>query len=85
MKRCAPPASSPDTEELIALKVHDVTPEYRQALEAAGYKRTQELIQAKVMDITPEFIEQARSHGFKNLNIQKLIQLKNADVSSEHR
>ena len=28
------------------------------------------------MDITPEFIEQARKHGFKNLDIQKLIQLK---------
>ena len=32
------------------------------------------------MDITPEFVKQARAHGFKNLSIDKLIQLKNADV-----
>jgi hypothetical protein len=32
------------------------------------------------MGITPEFIQQASSHGFKNLDFNKLIQLKNADV-----
>jgi hypothetical protein len=32
------------------------------------------------MDITPEFIAKAQKHGFKNLSIDKLIQLKNADV-----
>jgi len=68
-------------DDLIAMKVHDVTPEYRQELERAGFKLgTSELIQAKVMDITPEFIKQAQAHGFKNLSINKLIQLKNADV-----
>ncbi len=71
----------PDTDELIALKVHDITPDYQKALQTAGYEMTvEELIQAKVMDITPEFIEQARKHGFKNLDIQKLIQLRHADV-----
>jgi len=39
-----------------------------------------ELINAKVMDITPEFIKQVRTHGFKDLNMDKIIQLKNADV-----
>ena len=67
--------------ELIAMRVHDVTPEYRQALESAGFKLdTSQLIQAKVMDITPEFVKQAQAHGFKNLSIDKLIQLKIADV-----
>jgi beta-lactamase regulating signal transducer with metallopeptidase domain len=72
---------NPDTDELIAMKVHDITLEYREELEEVGYKmEISELIEAKVMDITPEFVEEARKHGFKNLSIQKLIQLKNADV-----
>jgi beta-lactamase regulating signal transducer with metallopeptidase domain len=71
--------ASPD--QIIAMKVHGITPEYRQSLERAGFKLdTDDLIQAKVMDITPEFVKQAESHGFKNLSIEKLIQLKNADV-----
>ncbi len=72
---------NPSTHELIAMKVQDVTPEYRKALETAGFKlNVSELINAKVMDITPEFIKQVRAHGFKDLNMDKIIQLKNADV-----
>ena len=72
---------NPSVHEVVAMKVHDVTPAYRQALERAGFKLgTSELIQAKVMDITPEFVEKAQAHGFKNLSINKLIQLKNAEV-----
>ena len=72
---------NPSTHELISMKVQDITPEYRNALEAAGYKlNVSELINAKVMDITPEFINRVRSHGFKDMDIHKLIQLKNADV-----
>jgi beta-lactamase regulating signal transducer with metallopeptidase domain len=72
---------NPTTHELIAMKVQDVTPEYRKALETAGFKlNVSELINAKVMDITPEFIKQVRTHGFKDLNMDKIIQLKNADV-----
>lgn len=70
-----------NTEEIIALKVHDVTVEYRDELAAAGYKLdTQEIIEAKVMDITPEFINKVRAHGFKDLSMEQLIMLKNADV-----
>jgi beta-lactamase regulating signal transducer with metallopeptidase domain len=70
-----------DANQLIAMKVQDVTPEYRRQMEAAGLKLdANQLLQAKVMDITPEFIAQAAAHGFKNLDISKLIQLKNADV-----
>jgi len=67
--------------ELINMKVQDITPEYRATLERAGYKLdTSQLIQAKVMDITPEFVKQAEAHGFKNLSFDKLVQLKLADV-----
>jgi beta-lactamase regulating signal transducer with metallopeptidase domain len=72
---------TPDAQELIAMKVQDVTPEYHRALEAAGYKLdVSETIAAKVMGITPEFIAKVNASGFKNLTIDKLIQLKNADI-----
>jgi beta-lactamase regulating signal transducer with metallopeptidase domain len=72
---------NPDADEIIALKVHDITPEYRRAMEAAGYKLdAEDLIAAKVMDVTPEFIQSVLAHGFKNLSMDQLIQLKNADV-----
>ncbi len=72
---------NPDADQIIGMKVHDVTPEYRRMLESAGFKADlEEVIHAKVMDITPAFIEKARSHGFKDLDLDQLIQLKNADV-----
>jgi beta-lactamase regulating signal transducer with metallopeptidase domain len=71
----------PTAQELIQMKVHDVTPELQKTFERSGYKlRVDQLVQAKVMGITPDFIEKARSHGFKDLSINQLIQLKNADV-----
>ncbi len=67
--------------QFIAMKVHDVTPELARSFQSAGYKlNVDQLIHAKVMDVTPQFIEKARAHGFKNLDIEKLILLKNADV-----
>jgi beta-lactamase regulating signal transducer with metallopeptidase domain len=72
---------TPGTDELIAMKVHDVTPELRREFEAAGFKLSiEELIQARAMDVTPEFIAKVRAHGFKDLDFEKLVALKNADV-----
>ncbi len=68
-------------DEIIGMKVHGVTPEYRRMLEANGFEvDLEDVVHAKVMDITPEFIAKARSHGFKDLDLDKLIHLKNADV-----
>jgi len=71
----------PDADELISLKVHEVTAEYRDELAAAGYKLdVEEIIEAKVMEITTKFIDDVHAHGFKDLTMDQLIQLKNADV-----
>jgi beta-lactamase regulating signal transducer with metallopeptidase domain len=70
-----------DADQLIAMRVHDVTPEYRKSLESAGLKvNVDDLVHAKVMDITPAFISKVNSHGFRNLDLDQLIALKNADV-----
>ena len=72
---------SPDKDEWVALKVQGVNGDFIKGLQAAGFKPdVDEVVAAKVMGITPQFIELARSHGFKNLDLNKLIQLKHANV-----
>ena len=72
---------NPDKDEWIALKVQGVTADYIKGLQAAGFKPdVDEIVGAKVQGITPQFIELAKSHGFKNLDLDKLIQLKHAGV-----
>ena len=71
----------PNAEEIVGMKIQDVTPEYVKALAAEGYKLdAHQVVGAKIMGVTPEFIQKAKSHGFTNLTIEKLIQLKNADI-----
>ena len=72
---------NPDKDEWVALKVQGVTDEFIKGLQAAGFKPdVDDVVSAKVMGITPQFIDLARSHGFKNLDLDKLIQLKQANV-----
>jgi beta-lactamase regulating signal transducer with metallopeptidase domain len=72
---------NPDKDEWVALRVQGVTEDFIKGLQSAGFKPdVDEVISAKVMGITPQFIELARSHGFKDLDLDKLIQLKHAGV-----
>jgi sporulation protein YlmC with PRC-barrel domain len=72
---------NPDKDEWIGLKVQGVTDQYIKSLQAAGFEPdVDEIIGAKVQGITPQFIELAKSKGFKNLDLDKLIQLKHAGV-----
>jgi beta-lactamase regulating signal transducer with metallopeptidase domain len=70
-------------DEIIALKIHGVTPEYIRELSAAGFPnlRVQDYLTARVQGITSEFIQKMRSHGFKDLTLDQLISLKLADIS----
>src|SRR5215470_4391397 len=71
----------PNAHQIMGMRIQGVTPEYVKALAAEGYKLNAEQVTgAKIMGITPEFIQKAKSHGFTNLSIEKLIQLKNADI-----
>jgi len=70
-------------DEIIALKIHGVTPEYIRGLAAAGLTNlhVHDYLAAKIQGITPEFIQSIRSHGFKDLTLRQLIALKMADIS----
>jgi beta-lactamase regulating signal transducer with metallopeptidase domain len=70
-----------DSDDVIGMKVQGVTPEYVKSLRDAGLQLdTEDLIGAKVQGITPEFIAEAKSHGFRNLDLDKLIALKESGV-----
>ncbi len=74
---------NPTINQLIAMKVQDITPEYVKALQQLGLKLSVDgFISAKVQDITPEFIERVQRHGFHDLNLDKLIELKNLNIVS---
>ena len=75
----------PGGDDLIAMRVQGVTAEYIKALQSAGFKvNIDDVVSAKVQGLTPEFIEKARQHGFKNLDLEKLIELKRLNILEPH-
>jgi beta-lactamase regulating signal transducer with metallopeptidase domain len=75
----------PGGDDLIAMRVQGVTAEYIKALQSAGFKvNIDDVVSAKVQDITPEFIEKVRQHGFKDLDLDKLIELKRLNILEPH-
>ncbi|HEX4771034.1 MAG TPA: M56 family metallopeptidase [Bryobacteraceae bacterium] len=63
-------------DEVIALKIQGVTPEYVREMRSNGFDpSTHDLIAMKVQDITPDYVKQIRATGL-NPNIQDLISMK---------
>ncbi|MGH9863941.1 MAG: M56 family metallopeptidase [Candidatus Acidiferrales bacterium] len=73
---------NPTAHQIVAMRVQGVDADYVKALKAAGLQNltVDDYIRAKVRGITPEFVEKARSQGFKDLDLRKLIALRNAGV-----
>jgi len=69
---------------LIALKIQGVTPDYIKAMRNSGLRDFKDdpdpYIGAKIQGITPEFLSGAMVHGFKDLDLGKVIQLKNLGI-----
>jgi beta-lactamase regulating signal transducer with metallopeptidase domain len=64
-------------DQLIALKVQGVTPDYIRSIRAEGLKPdVDELISMRVQGITPEYIHQMRATGLKMDNVDDLVSVK---------
>ncbi len=70
-------------DDLIALKIQGVTPEYVREMKAAGFEPTvHELIGLKVQGVTPEYIRDIRATGLKP-NVHELESMKVQGVTPE--
>jgi beta-lactamase regulating signal transducer with metallopeptidase domain len=61
-------------DELIALRIQEVTPDYVRGLRAAGLQATStELVALKIHQVTPEFVRDLTALGLTNLSVDDYV------------
>jgi bla regulator protein blaR1 len=61
-------------DEIIALKIQEVTPDYVRGLRAAGLQATStELVALKIHQVTPEFVRDLAAAGLTNLSVDDYL------------
>ena len=71
-------------DEIIALKIHGVTPDYIRELRAAGIEASSpELVALKIHEVTPEYIRGLAAAGLANLRVHEYLAAKIQGITPE--
>ena len=71
-------------DEIIALKIHGVTPDYIRELRAAGIEASNpELVALKIHEVTPEYIRGLAAAGLSNLHVRDYLAAKIQGITPE--
>jgi hypothetical protein len=71
-------------DEIIALKIHGVTPDYIRELRAAGIEANgRELVSLKLHEVTPEYVRGLASAGLANLRVPEYLAAKIQGITPE--
>ncbi|MCK8523509.1 M56 family metallopeptidase [Aquimarina sp. D1M17] len=72
-------------DQIISLKIHNVTPEFIKMFNNAGYKNIplDEVVGLKIHNVTPEFINSFKKAGYKNISLNDARSLKIHNISPD--
>jgi beta-lactamase regulating signal transducer with metallopeptidase domain len=71
-------------EEIISLKIHEVTPEYIQGLRAAGLQANgPELVSLKIHEVTPEYVRELAAAGLTGLQVHDYLAARVQGITPE--
>lgn len=72
-------------ESMVTMQIHDLSPEYMQAIRAMGFKDAtmDDLLAAKIHDLSPEYIREIQAAGYKNLDLEEILSFKIHDVDAD--
>jgi beta-lactamase regulating signal transducer with metallopeptidase domain len=71
-------------DEIIALKIHGVTPDYIREMRAAGIEaNSPELVALKIHEVTPEYIRALAAAGLGNLHVRDYLAAKIQGITPE--
>jgi beta-lactamase regulating signal transducer with metallopeptidase domain len=71
-------------DEIIALKIHEVTPEYIQGLRAAGLQaNSSELVSLKIHEVTPDYVRDLAAAGLTGLQVHDYLAARVQGITPE--
>jgi hypothetical protein len=71
-------------DEIIAMKIHGVTPDYIRELRAAGIEASSpELVSLKIHEVTPDYIRALSAAGLTNLHVHDYLAAKIQGITPE--
>jgi hypothetical protein len=71
-------------DEIIAMKIHGVTPDYIRELRAAGIEASSpELVSLKIHEVTPDYIRALSAAGLTNLRVHDYLAAKIQGITPE--